>query len=153
MLGAPVTASVSGSGHFTWMGPSGRVGWRTFSFNARQNADGMVDGRFEMINRGAPEWARGTITCFSTNEDGQAWLEVMVEHASNPEKQEGPRAFWIQDNGEGQSAEPDYITHIRRGKWFYPDWESPGDFCAAQPLEIVLANVVPIEAGNIQVNH
>ncbi len=151
MMGAPVVESVSGSGHFTWMHPDGREGWRTFSFTARKNAEGLVDGRFVQRNRGAPQWSRGVVTCFSTNAE-QAWLEIVVEDASDPQQSLGERAFWVEDMGEGRGADPDRISLIRRRTTFYPDYENPGDLCNAQPW-IDPSYVREIEAGNIQVNN
>ena len=151
MKGAPVMASVSGSAHHTWRHPvDGREGWLTFSFTARKNADGLVDGRYQMRNRGAPNWSRGVITCFGTDGE-QAWLEIVVEEASQP-RFLGERAFWVEDMGEGQGADPDRISRIRRRSTFYPGYENPGDFCDAQP-EIDESYIFSVEAGNISVKN
>jgi len=148
MIGGPFMVTVTGSGSFTWSHPDGREGWYTLSINARKDADGLVDGRFMVRNSGAPAWWRGVVTCFTTDAE-QAWIEVLVEDASGGGTP-SERAFWVEDLGEGEGAGPDRVALIRRPTAFYPDYQEPGDFCAAQPV-IDPMYVREIEAGNIWV--
>jgi hypothetical protein len=69
-----IVRSVTGTGHFT----SAAGFWRTFSYAAREHADGSVSGMFEINLRGVGARAHGRVTCMGV-EGNAAWLGGVIE--------------------------------------------------------------------------
>ncbi len=65
VVGNPVVASASGSGHFEIGGAL-----RTFSFTAQRQYDGTVHGRFQLNAFGGARF-QGTVTCITVEGDGK----------------------------------------------------------------------------------
>ena len=133
-----VLRSVTGSGHFTTA--SGEL--RTFSFSAREHADGTVKGEFQGLNRAIDVRAHGDITCF-TIVGNTAWIGGSIEQFPSDPSSVGLDAFWqVVDNGQGANAAPDQIS---RASVLAPGGAAIQ--CANTP-NLGLNNV---EAGNIHV--
>ncbi len=138
--------SVTGGAHYTHP----RRGWRTFSINARKYEDESVDGMFQVNNHGVGSWFKGVIACFSI-EGNQAWLGGVVT-STNQVLEPGAekRVLWVQDNGEGTTAEPDLLRGIPR---LAPTgFGTLEEYCEARP-EPPEWTINELEAGNVQIKH
>ena len=138
--GRPV-AKVTGSGHFHLA--NGDL--RTFSFNARERADGSVSGQFQINNRAFPAHAHGRVTCMTVI-GNDAWLGGIIESSSNPTLVGLVSRWQVEDNGQGQAASPDRINQI-------PLSFTPGAdlaYCADTPDELTPFN--DVESGNIRIH-
>ncbi|HEY5546067.1 MAG TPA: hypothetical protein VIK50_08435 [Gemmatimonadaceae bacterium] len=104
-----VTPSVTGSGQYVLDGML-----RTFAFTVRTMPDGSVRGRFSgATHQPLISWS-GRLDCLVV--DGNtAWIGGVYEHATNPSLVGVGFAFKAVDNGEGASADPDYMSRAMRG--------------------------------------
>lgn len=128
---------------------------RTFSFSVNTDADGTVDGHFNVKNRGLDVRLFVDIDCATFLPEGRAIFSGPITMSSNPAFPVGRiGVFGVEDNGEGSNAPADRITTV-------PDYAPPkscteftfvGDTLReiANPTVIVRA-LTPILAGNIQV--
>ncbi len=131
-----VVASARGSGHIQSGGER-----RTFAFNAREYANGVVQGEFQLKNRAQDVVAHGDITCLSTD-GGQAWLGGVFERRSDDAFEGREVSFQVVDNGEGRNAAPDQLSLLTLYE--------PGGAAIICRDQLPLA-LVDVEQGNIQV--
>jgi hypothetical protein len=141
-----IVRSVTGTGHFT----SAAGFWRTFSYAAREHADGSVSGMFEINLRGVGARAHGRVTCMGV-EGNAAWLGGVIEQVvgafPNPAVGVGTPVRWrVVDNGEGANAPADLVSGFNTMAGASPGAELP--HCATRPAFPALS---PLEAGNVQV--
>jgi hypothetical protein len=119
--GSPVTASASGSAHWTIALPNPfgvEVGNRTLSFNARKYDDGSVSGHFEyhQVVEGSAFKFNVAVTCLSVYDGNRAKLGGVIEVSGDPTLPTGTYAwFQVFDNGEGAAAPPDQSSLIGFG--------------------------------------
>jgi len=101
--------SATGSGHM--VRPDGT--FRSFSFSARQHADGTVKGQLQLNSRGFDVFVHINIDCLRV-EGNVAYMSGRITHSSNPaEGVVGELNRWaVKDNGEGPSADPDLVSSI-----------------------------------------
>lgn len=168
--GGPVVLSVTGSGQTTAVGTFGEYagieGWRTFSLNALQRADGSVSGHAQYNNRtNGGSIQHGNAVCI--RETGyQGWVLVGFEATQRiaefdplPPPPFAPPVvgvdhgfvLMVQDNGEGAAAVADQITGAANTTMLWVNLACAGALDAAIP-NLAAAFGVPVEAGNIQVN-
>jgi len=128
-------------------------GFSTFSFHARQKADGSVSGswssNWQSSNPGLGGQFSGIIDCMEILPDGiTARMTGIVTHVNGdccpvfgftPEVG-GLIAFIVQDNGEGQNSSGDLFS----------DWGYFGDNETTCSVDWGFA-LYPIDNGNIQV--
>jgi hypothetical protein len=127
--------SASGSGHATYVQEK-----RTFTFTARNRADGTVSGQFQIINRDLDIRTHGSILCM-TVKGNEAWIAGLVEITDRENL--APATTWrVVDNGQGAAASPDQISFA------YPSSIAIAEgWCRDTPRW----TLVPVEQGNIQV--
>jgi hypothetical protein len=135
-----VVASATGSGHMIRNGFN-----RTFSFTAREYADGTVKGQLQLNSREFDVSVHIRIDCLRI-EGNRAHMSGLVTHSSNPA--EGVvgelNLLVVEDNGEGPKAPPDMISGIPANNTPPLDTAT----CETNP------NRVPdriVQRGNIQV--
>ncbi len=135
-----VVKSVTGSGHFRINGKL-----RNFAFNAREYADGTVDGQWQVHNRKMDAKGHGEVTCL-TFIGNQAWLGGFATSgvASAPPNNEV--AWRVVDNGEGKNALPDDQISLQ---FFTGPAGFASSYCDATPAAPDLND---IEAGNIKIH-
>ena len=165
----PVVGSASGSGHALCSFPveAGGIGCglsdelRTFSFTAQLRADGSVRGRAQSQDRGFGGGAQADILCLRFLSDNRAAMIGVFTHVTGaPKVPTGPIPpvvgriviFAVEDNGQGNAAAPDLITH------FLPlvdDDPLIAPFCAGQIDDLINGLLPPFlfeaERGNSQV--
>jgi hypothetical protein len=128
---------------------------RTFSFSVTTQADGTVDGHFNVYNRGLDVRLFVDIDCATFLPGGRAILSGPITMSSNPDFAPGRiGVFGVEDNGEGSNAPVDRMTTV-------PDYAPPKScteftFVGDTLREITNPDVIvraltPILAGNIQV--
>ena len=74
---------------------------RTFSFFARNNADGTTSGQYQVDNQsvsGSKE--AGTVTCLEVV-GNEAWIGGVITHSTIPGREGTPRVFRVVDRGDG----------------------------------------------------
>jgi hypothetical protein len=170
-VGNPVVLSVTGSGQTTAVGTEGEYagieGWRTFSLNVLQRADGSVSGHAQYNNRtNGGSIQHGDAVCI--HETGyQGWVAVGFEATKRiaefdplppPGTPFAPPVVGVdhgfvlivQDNGEGAAASADQITGAANTTMFWVNLVCAGALDQAIP-GLAAAFGVPVEAGNIQV--
>jgi hypothetical protein len=134
-----VVASATGSGHMIRNGFN-----RTFSFTAREYADGTVKGQLQLNSREFDVFVHIRIDCLRV-EGNQAHMSGIITHSSNlAEGEVGElNRLVVQDNGEGPKDPPDMISGIPA---------NPGNAdqatCETNPDRV--ANRV-VQRGNVQV--
>jgi hypothetical protein len=117
---------------------------RNFGFEAKLEADGTADGRFNYteVDDGAPFHANGSVWCLTVI-GSDAWVGGTIEHSSDP-SYNGLGAWWhVTDNGEGAKAPPDITTFLGVGTAAQTQ-----AFCDTHPA---YRHPFPIDGGNIQV--
>ncbi|MDX1545830.1 MAG: hypothetical protein R3247_02510 [Rhodothermales bacterium] len=136
--GGKVTARATGSGHFNDARfPEEEL--RTFSFNAKQFADGSANGQWQLNNRNFPIRLHGEVECVSVS-GNEAWFAGTTTNSDDPAQEGTIRGFYVVDNGEGGKAAPDQIS-------FAFGLSSADIWCDLQP-RVALNDV---EKGNVQV--
>ncbi|MBT8478463.1 MAG: hypothetical protein KJO06_06070 [Gemmatimonadetes bacterium] len=140
--GVTAAHAVTGSGHYV----TAAGGWRTFSFQVRQKADGSVHGTFQLIAHVTPlkRW-HGPLTCLSVV-GNEAWVGGFYEKSTNPALLNTGFGFYVRDNGQGRNADPDLVHRHARGQ------EDPGDWCSSMPDVSGSEFLFPIESGNITIH-
>ena len=117
-------------------------GLQTFSFNAREDRNGVVSGTFQLKSRGQHVKVHGTIECLSVV-GNTAYLNGTVTRLDdqNPipfDYAVGDHVYFaVVDNGEGRGAVDEWTD-------LYPAFDYP--FCIDEGLPME-----PNEGGNIQV--
>ena len=138
----PVVQSATGAGQFTIAGEL-----RTFSFTALKDADGTVQGQYELFSRVSGTRIHGDVLCLSVV-GNHVWVGGSQDQSSNPVGFPAglENGFQAVDNGQGANDPPDQLSLM------FVDG-APGfaqAYCDAQadapPLN-------PIEEGNIQVRN
>ena len=136
-----VRSSATGSGHM--VRPDGT--FRSFSFSAREHADGTVDGQVQLNSRGFDVFVHINVDCLRV-EGNVAYMSGRITHSSNPaEGVVGELNRWaVEDNGEGQGGAPDRVSSIPANPT-----NDPSQTCEAKnnppgPTRIV-------QRGNVQV--
>jgi hypothetical protein len=118
---ATQVVSANGSAHWTIPLPNAfgiEVVNRTLSFNARTNADGEVEGRFEyhQVAEGQAFTFNVAVTCLQVYDGNRAKLGGVIEVSNDPTVPAGTFAwFQVFDNGEGAEASPDRSSLIGFG--------------------------------------
>jgi hypothetical protein len=104
-----VDASATGAGHRISGGEL-----RSFSFAAVRQSDGTVTGQAHVYPRSLGAFAQISIDCLSFPAPNIAHMSGTVTFTSDPAvfRPDEYVHFAVQDNGEGNAAEPDRITGI-----------------------------------------
>jgi hypothetical protein len=137
--GNGVVASATGSGQATVGGAL-----RTFSFTAREYADGSVQGEAQINNRSQDVSLHLALDCLVVS-GNTAYMSGAVTKSSNPADVGPGWDFAVQDNGEGSNAPPDKITLVYPFGTAFP--------CSNAAAQASLNSVLfPIDSGNIQVH-
>jgi len=159
-----VVGSASGSGH-TPCGPNPDSPFlcgtddgsllRTFSFNARLKADGSVSGRAQFINRDNGRELKVDIDCvrFFGADMNRAWMIGTITHSTSASDPVGlVIGFAVEDNGEGNGADPDRTTGWAPGPPFFVSLICDGGDDGGVP-DFAFDNLFSYETvnGNIQV--
>jgi len=115
---AGVVLSAQGGAHGVYTFDQG-TGRRTFTFNARQYADGRVAGQIQMHNRaGDGNGLHGEIICMNDWAQGIVVLAARVDtygtytEGQIPNFAAGYGVFAVRDNGQGAGADPDQFTPV-----------------------------------------
>lgn len=121
--GNGVVASATGSGHIMSGGEL-----RTFSFSARQFADGTTKGQAQVNSRALDVFAQIEIDCLKVV-GNTAHMSGVITRSSNPAEAEvgEVRRFVVRDNGERAGDWPDEISTIPRNP--------AGETCANSSLD------------------
>jgi hypothetical protein len=124
---------------------------RNFSFNAREQHDGAVEGGFTLQARFASSTTKvkGQVTCLSLLSDNRAYMAGFTTEATDDIRVGVPFAFMVVDNGEG-NATPDEITRLTRYLTAPSQDQAWLDYLCANPGDYA-AVLLPVERGNIQV--
>lgn len=154
---AGVVASTTGGGHFL-VGGSIDV---SFSFSAKQKADGSANGhmRFSTELGGQAIEFHGEVICVTVdNDNNRAWVGgvVTANNSEHPgfttEIHEPGRDIWFRvlDSGEGKDADEDRSTFVGfEGGGGIPTSE---EYCQAAIWPDDNARTSPVISGNIQVH-
>jgi len=136
---AAVIASTTGSGQTTVGGEL-----RTFSFAARMDADGVATGMAQVDNRAINEMFQLRVDCINVVGSIAIVSGVITRH-TDPHAIGLTGIFAAQDSGEGAAAPPDLVTQVF---FFRPGVVSCDDLRPPDAAPFL----VPIDAGNVQVN-
>lgn len=137
--GAAVIATATGSGQTTVAGEL-----RTFSFTARLDADGVASGMAQVDNRAIDEMFQLRVDCMRVV-GSIAIVSGVISRHTDVHAIGLTGIFAVQDSGEGFAAPSDLVTQV----FFF----RPGLItCADLGPEDAAPYLVPIEAGNVQVN-
>lgn len=131
-----VVHTATGSGHLAIDGES-----RTFSFTAREYADGRDDGHAQVHNRSTGAIYKIAVDCLAVFGSAAAVMGTVAD-STDPSVLGQPALFGVVDRGEGAGAPADLMTLV----FFSPPFPSCD---AAGPPPDFLINEV--ERGNIQV--
>ena len=139
----PIVANVTGSGHYYFNGDEND--WRTFSFTAKEYADGTVKGNYTRTHHfhGETQHAKGIITCLLV-EGNEAWIAGEDTQGSSYDPALSGTVFHAVDNGEGKNNPSDQISAQYVGI-------TPADamlYCASKNTP----GLNDVLAGNIQVH-
>ena len=137
--GTTVIASTTGSGQTIVAGEL-----RTFSFAARMDADGVATGMAQVDNRAVNEMFQLRVDCISVVGNIAIVSGVITRH-TDIHAIGLTGIFAAQDSGEGWAAPPDLVTQVF---FFRPGVVSCADLGPADAAPFL----VPIDAGNVQVN-
>jgi hypothetical protein len=134
-------ASVTGSGHITWLGER-----RTMTFTAREFSDGTVHGEWQRYTRVTDAKAHGVVTCL-TFDGNRAFLGGFTETTTSVPG----GVYWaVEDNGEPGDDPADRITLQAFGL----TTDQVSGFCATQDLTVVSPpGFLDIEEGNFTVRN
>jgi hypothetical protein len=143
-IAADGNPSASGQGSLTVDGEL-----RTFAFSAVQQGVGPATGEAQVVNRSTGLVAHIKIVCLNIM-GNQAFVGGFVTQSNLPSfTVPGDTAiFAAEDNGEGAQAQahPDKITLTGFGVVPHPDCFDLGI------VGILTSRLLPIQAGNVQVN-
>jgi len=143
LLASPAAAAgnrqASGHGNLTVSD-----GLRTFSFTAVQHADGTVTGDAELKSRAQGFRDHYKIDCLKVEGNNRAIVSGPLAKSTDSEFEGLIGLFAVEDNGEGGNAPTDRMSLV-----FLLE---PPDSCSNYVFSDFDGLMVPIEAGNIQVN-
>jgi hypothetical protein len=148
-MAAPKTASASGQGTLD-------QGKRTFSFNAKLNADGSASGQANLVSRNftgangnSPYHLQIDVSCMKVV-GNIAFVGGIVTNTNDTGGgvYTGAVYFSVQDNGEPGKGGVDKISRVA---FFDADPDTVGDPQLCQFATNVDLPLEPIENGNIQV--
>jgi hypothetical protein len=141
-IAADGNPSASGQGSRTVDGER-----RTLSFTAVQHEDGPAMGQAQVVNQSLGLVAHIEIVCLNII-GNRAYVGGFVTQSNLPSfTVPGDTAVFAgEDNGEGAKAPPDRITLTGFGIFAQPDCFN------SEIVGILNSLLLPIEAGNIQVN-
>ena len=133
--------SATGSGHM--VRPDGT--FRSFSFSAREGADGTVKGQLQLNSRGFDVFVHINIDCLRVV-GNVAFMSGRITHSSNPaEGVVGELNRWaVEDNGEGNGGTPDRVTSIPANPTNDPTQTCEAENNPPTPTRLV-------QRGNVQV--
>jgi len=134
-----VVQSAAGSGNFV----TSSGFFRTFAFNALKYSDGGVQGEAEVKNPVAGTLRHFQVDCLSVRAGNLAIVSGVVTSAEDPSLVGAPAIFAAQDNGEGAGSTPDQVS--------FGVFLNTGYTCDTAPTALALSVLVPIDAGNVQV--
>ncbi len=144
-----VVHSAGGGGHFTYTFFGQPDTRRTFSFNAKERADGTFSGQFNLVigaplpgfseNPAITRWSQGEVVCLFVD-GNQAWIGGVIRNSSIPGFIGDELGWMVEDNGQGRSSDPDRMSTTSFG-------QGEGDSCSDQPDRFLRV----VERGNIQV--
>ncbi len=140
--------TASGSGHLTINNE-----YRTFSFHAREAANGTVSGSFNLQARQTGNHLKGNVTCVTVLPNNRAIMAGFITEADESTFRVGGNfAFMVEDNGSGNGAPPDQLTLVNQFSIQpgFPTDQSLVDFLCASNGSAILP-LRPIEGGNITV--
>lgn len=154
---AASTPLVTGSGHFSWAdGPDAGTdgGWRTFTLNVVERADGSVRGHFQLVNREQVSQLKGTVFCAArdASRPGAVYAALRITESTNPTQVNALGFVWVQDNGSGSTATgPDRATGVitRVGSSYTPT--EALSWCAGAFPTFLGFSPFDTEAGNFTV--
>ena len=135
-----VVASATGSGHM--VRPDGT--FRSFSFTARNYADGTSEGELQLNSRSFDVVVHINIDCLRVV-GNVAHMSGRITRVSNPDEGEVGELnrVEVRDNGEGSDAPPDQVSTLP---------VNPGDAdettCVDPPTNTTIRTV---QRGNVQV--
>ena len=142
----PVVEAVTGAGHIFQPSVGGGFVRRRLTFTAHRNADGSVEGSWQLVAGAAI--IRGSIICFEI-EGATARVGGIVEQAKFTTFIEGTDTGWyLEDNGEGPAAPED-----RSGRLMFNG--APGTaaaYCAGDYTDPRVETVLEIYGGNVQLS-
>lgn len=99
-----VVATARGSAPLEIAGES-----RTFTFNAKQHADGSVTGEFQIIARQVDRVTHGRITCMTVL-GRSAWLGGVIERDDSGVSTGAEARFRVVDLGQAPGGSPDLVS-------------------------------------------
>lgn len=140
--------AASGSGHLTVDDE-----YRTFSFHAREAANGTVAGSFNLQARQSGNHLKGNVTCVTALPNNRAIMAGLITEADDSGFREGGNfAFMVEDNGAGNASAPDRLTLVAQFGLSpgFPTEQSLVDFLCASNGSALPA-LTAIEGGNITV--
>jgi hypothetical protein len=106
----------------------------TYAFHATIDATGAVSGTAEIHFTSTPAHLHIDVQCVVV-EGNEAWLSGPVTRSDNPDFYLGGVWLWrVQDNGQGESAEPDRISSF---VW-RPEQNYPPSACVWQPESMAM---------------
>ena len=113
----------------------------TNAYNVRMFPDGSVRGQFETHRAGFYR-LHAELDCLRIVGNA-AFMSGVITHTDvpdEPHRQVGdPVMLWVEDNGEGATADPDRVSFLMLGDW---------GGCEEDPFIMI---VRPVVAGNVQV--
>ena len=127
----------SANGQGTLTNPDGST--RHFSFHARENSDGTMDGNGVLTYGGGLLKIKFDVDCLEVIGNTAQISGIVTQWSDNPDGVGRGVWFKVIDNGEGTNADPDEITRLGN---------------SAGPLDCTIdygLEIYPIEGGNIQV--
>lgn len=134
---------VSGSGSVVREDPAG-ARRSVYAFHATLDPTGTASGEAEVHFTSTPAHLHIDVQCVVVR-GHEAWLSGPVTRSDNPHFYVGGVFLWrVQDNGDGQSAEPDRISSF---VW-QPEQNYPPSACVWQPESMVMD---PWTNGNVQI--
>jgi hypothetical protein len=131
--------SATGSGNFV----TSSGFFRTFAFSALKYSDGSVQGEAEVKNPVVGTLRHFQVDCLSVRAGNLAIVSGIVTSAEDPSLVGAPAIFAAQDNGEGAGSIPDQVS--------FGVFLNTGYTCETAPNALALSLLVPIDAGNVQV--
>ena len=137
-----VTASVAGDAHHTRT-VAGVTALTSFTFTARQKADGRTSGKYRYNFRAAGFSVEGPVTCLSIR-GNEAWIGGTVARIDSPAPEDqslvGVDMWWrVQDNGQGPRDPPDRSTGV--GFAFAGSTITAESWCRDQPALLIIRDV------------
>ncbi|MGH7639198.1 MAG: hypothetical protein ACREOK_16225 [Gemmatimonadaceae bacterium] len=117
---------------------------RTFTFNAKQHADGSVSGEFQIIARQVDRVTHGRITCMTVL-GKSAWLGGIIERDDSGVSTGAEARFRVVDLGQAPGGSPDLVSLLNF--IFVPG--AAQSYCNAIPSFPAL---MPTDGGELTVN-